>query len=52
MIFNPEVLNCIVVKLNLPLKLGLGIDLDLDFIVDFKGLMVDLEFGGLDLDRS
>ena len=45
---NPVVLILIVLKLDL----GLEVYLDLEFLVEFKGLELDLESGDLDLDRS
>ena len=49
---NSVVLILIVLELDLGLELILGLDLDLGFLVEFKGLELDLEFGGLDLNRS
>ena len=45
---NPVVLILIVLKLDL----GLEVYLDLEFLVEFKGLELDIEFCGLVLDRS
>ena len=44
----------LVVLILIILELDLGLELYpyLDFIVEFKGLELDLESGGLDLDRS
>ena len=39
-------------KLEVDLDLGLELYLDLDFLVEFKGLELDLESGILDLDHS